>query len=327
MRGQNLKILTNHPGQKESPTWKAATTYLPPTGDDLWSSIKLAIKLYASRCNFDCVVLGAGASDLLYVLLQSMWPCKTVPCVMIDCLWNISTKKSHFYLQRIILRIGSKSVDRFVVWASREIKAFSDTFGIPREKFIFIPYHTTLDKVTVDPCDGDYIFSGGNFGRDYDTLISAVRGLSVKVLIASTRLELFSHMSIPENVEVRGFTHEEYVQKMAGCLINVVCLNTDLLHSGGQQTFLNSMWLGKPTIVNDLEGACDYIKHGEDGLLVRPKDPIALRNAIELLLNHPELMKEIGIRAAQRARNCSTEEHFKKIISVVDEVVESRMLH
>lgn len=324
MAKNGISILTNHGGQEASPTWRAVTNYLSPTGDDLWSCLQLALKLYIKRRNYECVVLGAGGSDLIYILLQSVLPFKKVPCVMIDCLWNKSTRKARFLLQRSILKLGCKSVDRLIVWASREVEAFSRTFGVPAEKFMFVPYHTTLDRVPITPAEGTYIFSGGNFGRDYDTLIAAVRGLQVKVLIACTRPEIFSHMTLPDNVEVRGFTHEEFLEKMAGCLINVVSLDTSLLHSGGQQTFLNSMWLGKPTIVNDPEGACDYIAHGVDGLLVPPKDPYTLRASIEQLLEDPELRRTMGVRAAERASRCSTEEHFKKIVDVVREVVKKR---
>lgn len=323
-RDKNIKILTNHWGQKASPTWREVTTYLHPEGFDLMSSIKLALRLYAKRNDFDCVVLGAGGSDVLFALMQSCLPFKKAPCITIDCIWYKDPDKFRHFVKTLILKIVSRGVNKFVVWASREIKAYSVTFGIPQEKLIFVPYHTTIDTFDIKPFEGDYIFSGGDFGRDYDTLIAAVRGLPIKVLIASTRPELFSHMAIPENVEVRGFSNEEFLRKMAGCLINVVSLDADLLHSGGQQTFLNSMWFGKPTIVNDPEGALDYINDGEDALLVRKKDPIALREAIVFLLNDSEKRREMGIQAAKKAKAFSTEEHFKKIISVVNGIVEKR---
>jgi len=323
-KSKPLKILTNHGGQLASPTWRDVTTYLPPNGDDLLSSLKLALNLYCKRSNFDCVVLGGGPSDYLFALLQTLLPFRAVPCVKIDCLSIKSANRLRYLFHRTILKITSKSVDRFIVWAKRDIKAFSETFQIPQEKFIFVPYHTTLDSVNPSPYSGDYIFSGGNEGRDYETLLLAVRGLPLKVLIASTRPELFSHISIPENVEVRGFSHEEYLRKMAGCLMNIVSLESGEIRTGGQQTYLNSMWLGKPTIVNDPEGTCDYIEHMKDGFLVSPKDPTALRNAIEFLLNRPEVMNEMASRAAQKAKYYSTEEHFTKIISVVRQVLEQK---
>ena len=263
-------------------------------------------------------------SDIFFAILQAVVPGRKAPCIMIDCLWSRSPDRLKMLVQKRLIKLGEKGVDKYLVWARREIKAYSEAFGLPEHKLMFIPYHTTLDTFDVTPWDGGYIFSGGNFGRDYKTLITAVKGLPVKVLIASTDPQLFVDISIPNNVEVRGFGHVEYLQKMAGCLINVVCLDKGILRSGGQQTFLNSMWFGKPTIVTDPEGAADYITHGEDGFLVPPRDPIALRRTIELLLKQPETISEMGIKAAQRVKFHTTEDFFKMIVSITHSVIESR---
>lgn len=225
----------------------------------------------------------------------------------------------------MIRKIVNRTVDKFIVWASREVDTYSQAFGLPREKFVFVPYHTTFaEHSDIEPVEGDYIFSGGNSLRDYKSLIEAVRGLPVKLCIASTRKELFSNISIPENVDIKGYSHKDYTKKFEGCRIHVVSLISDPLHSAGQQTFLNSMWLGKPTIVTDPEGGNDYIKHGEDGLLVPPNDDIALREAIMMLWNDPKRAQEMGRKAAKKARKYTTEEHFKKIVSVVDEVINEK---
>lgn len=321
-RSKRLKILTNHGGQLASPTWRDVTTYEAPNGYGLWPSLRLAVRLYCKRLHFDCVVLGGGPSDYLFAMLQALLPFRTVPCIKVDCLWTKSSNRFRFLFHRTILKIASKSVDRFIVWAKQDIEAFTQTFQIPQEKFMFVPYHTTLDSVNPSPHRGNYIFSGGNEGRDYETLLLAVQGLPLNVLIACTRPELFSHMKIPENVEIRGFSHEEYLCKMAGCLINVVSLESGGLRTGGQQTYLNSMWLGKPTIVNDPAGACDYIEHLHDGFLVGPKDPKALRKAIEFLLSRRDIMNQMAIRAARKAKSYTTEEHFIKIISVARQITE-----
>ena len=55
------------------------------------------------------------------------------------------------------------------------------------------------------------------------------------------------------------------------------------LHSGGQQTFLNAMAVGKPVIVTDPVGASSYIEHGITGLLVSLGDKIRLGEALQYL--------------------------------------------
>jgi len=323
MRSNSLNILTNYWGQNSSSTWKSATTYCPPEGNDLFSSIKLAIRLYMKRTKFNCVVLGMGRSDIIFATMQSLLPFRKVHCIITQCYWNKDPRRFRFLMKKLILKIVNKSVDKFIVLSRREIEAFSKTFNLPKEKFVFVTYHTTIgEHYKIITYEGDYIFSGGNSCRDYETLIEAVRGLSVTVFIASTDPGISPSMSIPENVDIRGYSHEEYIKKLTGCRINVVPLASGLLRSAGQQTFLNAMWLGKPTIVTDIEGASDYINDGEDGFLVPPRDPLALRDAIETLLDHPARRKEIAIKAMQKAKNFSIDEYFKNIVSIANEVVE-----
>ncbi len=320
----SLKILTNHSGQNESPTWKSLTTYLPREGNDLFSSLKLAIRLYVKRKKYDCVVLGAGRSDILFALMQSILPFRKVPSVLIDCLWEKNPNYFSHSLKKLIFHIVNRSVDAFVVWANHEVYAFSQTFCLPKDKIIFIPYHTTIElHYDLKPLEGDYIFSGGNSDRDYVTLIEAARGLPVNLVIASTLPDVCSNINIPENVDIRGYSHKEYINKMAGCRINVVALSAGKLRSAGQQTYLNSMFIGKPTIVTDDKGPDGYIENGVDGLFVPPNDPIALKEAILMLLNNPDKAKEMGRKAMIKAKFYSTEEHFKKIVSLVKEIIKN----
>lgn len=208
------------------------------------------------------------------------------------------------------------------MWASREIHAYSKAFGLPQNKFTFVPYHTTLDKHSLNISEGEYLFSGGNYQRDYGTLIAAVKGLPVTLKIGCTRDELFQSIEVPENVSIKGYSEREYLVQMAGCRISIVPLDVNHLHSGGQQTILNSMWLGKPTIVTDPEGAGDYIDDGVDGILVTPGKPNELRKAIEGLARDPQKARSIGARARNRVLDTySTEAHFQKIVSLAYELV------
>lgn len=318
---RSIRILTNHQGQEASPSWRAVSTCMPPRGNGLVASVKAALRLFLKRGDFDCVVVGAGRSDLLFCLMQSLLPFRKVSCVMIDCLWAREKNPARHALKKILFRLANRSVDRFVVWARHEQDAFSRTYGLPGEKFIFVPYHTTIETRDLKPGPGDYLFSGGDSNRDYATLMEAVRDLPVRLVIASVMLQARMPGPYPGNVAVQGFSHEEYMMKLAGCRMNIVALDGEELRSAGQQTFLNSMLLGKPTIVTDLDGPAGYIRHGVDGLLVPPGDAAALRKAIVSLLQDPAAERQMGINGAAAAARYSTEEHFKKIIAVAEAVV------
>ncbi len=316
-----MKILTNHPGQMQSKTWEKYTTYVPVDGNGYLSLIKNVIRMHRIKKKHDYIVLGAGRPDILFLLINTLFFCARSKCIIIDCLWYKSGNPFYSLIKKCIFNIADISVCKYIVWASREIEAFSSAFCLPKQKFLFIPYHHTVNYSDVNIIEGDYLFSGGNFGRDYFTLIESVRSLPIKLLIASNRTEIFEGIDIPDNVIIRGFSHKEYLEKMAGCFINIVALAPNLLHSGGQQTFLNSMLFGKATIVLDPEGASDYIIDGVDGLLVEPGNPKKLNAAIMDLLKNPDKARCIGEKGREKALKLSTEAHFEKIVELVNRVV------
>ena len=315
-----MRILTNHPGQKESPTWASTTTHFPPEEGGRLTALGNAIRLYlkAIRGQYDWIVLGAGTSDGIFALLKALFPFKIPPLILIDCLWYTPKGRIWRLLKISYMKIYGRAVDSYIVWARREIEAYSREFGLPREKFHFIPYHKTMHRFDDFPHDGGYIFSGGNYDRDYRTLLEAVDGIEVPVKIACTRQEQFYGLQIPPNVDIRGYSHAEYLKVMAGCKINIVSMEGGLLHSGGQQTFINSMTMGKPTIVTDPDGGRDYIEDGVDGFLVPPADPRAMREKIIFLLKHPEIAREIGLRAKERGGSLTTENHFETIVRFIE---------
>jgi len=319
-----MKILTNHAGRNTSPTWAKFTTYIPSNKPGLFSYIASAVRMLSQKKHHDIIVLGAGRADIIFLLLNKLFVLHRIPIIVIDCLWYETDNQIKHYLKRKLFRFIDADISRYVVWASREIEAYSSCFGLPIEKFVFIPYHNTVHE-EIDSSVGSYFFSGGNFGRDYKTLIEAVRGLDVNLLIASTRPELFDDINVPSNVEIKGFSHSDYVKKMANCYANIVALDASLLHSGGQQTFLNSMCLGKPTVVTDPDGGADYIEDGVDGFLVESGNPKKLREKIIYLSENVDISLKIGQRAKDRASKLNTEYHFIKIVDLAKEVLEEKV--
>ena len=321
----SIKILTNHPGQIASPSWRTHATYIPVEGPDVWSAIRNALRLMSGRKKHDCVVLGAGKSDLIYAVLQTVLPFRRRPTILIDCLWYERRNRYVQGAKKVLMKVVDITVDKYCVWATREIDAYSQCFGLPRQKFVFVPYHTTLADEPLEVRDGGYLFAGGDSGRDYQTLIEAMRGIPATLHIASMRPEAFDRLNPPPNVVVSRYSPTEYLRMMAGCSVNIVALAGGLLHSAGQQTFLNSMWMGKPTIVTDPDGACDYINDGVDGILVKPGDVQALHSAILNLLSNRGHVETIGANARQRlSTGYSTEDHFRQIIAIAEELCGTR---
>jgi type III pantothenate kinase len=60
---------------------------------------------------------------------------------------------------------------------------------------------------------------------------------------------------------------------------------------------------GRPVVATAVGGLLDAIEDGVTGLLVPPRDPAALRAAIETLLSDAELRRRLGVAARKAARD------------------------
>lgn len=316
---KDLKILTNI-GTQASPAWKDKTTILQARPGTLNTFI-LSLKLYLRKKDFDLVIVSGGKAGVFFSLLQSLLPFKKTSTLMLDCLWYRAKNPFKRVLKRIQLRLMSRSVRLFLVWAKREIQAYSSEFGIPHEKLRFFPYHTTCEVYDCSVEKGDYLFSGGNWNRDYKTLVEAARGLKLKVVLATNNHLLLEGIDLPENVQVISATDYQFYDLLAKSKMVVVPMAKGFLHSGGQQTFLNAMFWGKPVIVTDPEGANDYIEDKKNGILVKPGEVGELRDAISYILENPEQVQKMVEEAQRKTREMTTVRFFQRIIELAQEIV------
>lgn len=64
----------------------------------------------------------------------------------------------------------------------------------------------------------------------------------------------------------------------------------------------DAMFCGKPVVCCDLKNGVNYVnEHGKSGLVVPPRDPVALAEALNRLLSDPNLRKRMGTHGKKRA--------------------------
>jgi len=56
---------------------------------------------------------------------------------------------------------------------------------------------------------------------------------------------------------------------------------------------------GRAIVATDVPGCREIVRHNENGLLVPPRDPRALANALKILINDPELRRKMGLVAGK----------------------------
>ena len=212
----------------------------------------------------------------------------------------ISVRKKMLFLDRL----GVQShIDRFLAYATWQQQFIQHRWNIPAERALFTPFMVDSaffapERVTRNPTPRPRICAVGLERRDYPTLLRAVDGLDVDVVIAaaspwSKRSDSTQGQSIPQNVTVRKFTQFELRQLYADCQFLVMPLE-NVEFQAGVTAILEAMSMERAVLCSRTPGQTDIIIDGENGHYVSPDDPIALRAAIEHLIEHPEATQQLG---------------------------------
>lgn len=202
------------------------------------------------------------------------------------------------------------------VLSRAEVERFPRTWGLTRGRVVFTPFPTTLpaEGSQLDGPPGDHLFSGGNSLRDYELLRQAAAGLDVRVVVATSSWR--PQQSQP-GLEVAATSHEQFVRLMATSRAVVLCL-APAARSTGQQTYLNAMALGRPTLVTDSDGVRDHIEDGVTGV-VMPATVEGVRAAIRDLLDpaRGEHYAAMGKRAREVvSRDYSSDGYRRRLVEV-----------
>ncbi len=219
----------------------------------------------------------------------------------------LSVKKKTLLLD---LSKAHTHIDRFFTYSTFQQRYIQNRWGLPADRVLFTPFmvdHHFFSPEQASPGDplhlqGDerpLICSVGLEYRDYPTLIEAVRGLNVRVVIAaaspwSKQNDTTRGQEIPGNVTVRRFSQHELRDVYAASRLVVMPLYP-VEFQAGVTTILEAMAMAKPVVCSRTPGQTDVILDGRNGVYVPPGNPAALREAIRNLLDRPDQARELGL--------------------------------
>lgn len=332
-----MRILATH-NKKNHPAWRRRVELLEDweaatrknwrvrksAVSRLCGDLRWAWKLFRASRMYDAVLTGSERPALMLALMQKLARGQArVPHVLLECMWNLPEQGFGRWKRRLLLRWVAASTDRIIVYARHQIDDYASILSVPKQKFAFVPSHSTLYEAAYTATDGDYIFSGGYTNRDYPTLFEAVRGLPYRTVVCvGSRRSLGN--DIPANVEVReNLSEDAFNRLMAASAFIVVPLKGGVLEAGGRQVFQNAMTMGKAVIVTDLS-ATDYITHGLTGLLVPPENRVELRGAIVTLMRNRTIAQNLGREAQRISADFIPERFFERLFAVIDAIVPQR---
>jgi glycosyltransferase involved in cell wall biosynthesis len=140
--------------------------------------------------------------------------------------------------------------------------------------------------------------------RDYPTLIKAVEGLELDLVIAASspwshQADSSSGITPPPNVCINRDPKLDVRQLYADSdLVVMPLFNVD--RAAGSTAILEAMSMGKPVICTRTIGQRDHVIEGETGLYVPPGDVVAMRAAIQRLLDNPAELARMGAAGRRR---------------------------
>jgi glycosyltransferase involved in cell wall biosynthesis len=96
---------------------------------------------------------------------------------------------------------------------------------------------------------------------------------------------------------------------------HIVCLPSH--REGVPRTLLEAAASGRAIVTTDAPGCREVVRHGVNGLLVPPRDPKALAEAIQTLLENPQLRQQMALRGREIVeREFSSEIVIKNTLEV-----------
>jgi glycosyltransferase involved in cell wall biosynthesis len=145
-----------------------------------------------------------------------------------------------------------------------------------------LPAAVELPPEPGPPAEPAHVLFAGRLSpeKGIEDFLAATEGLPRVILGAGP-------VAVPDAVAVAPAEVGAYYERAA-----VVCVPSR--REGVGMTAREAMAHGRPVVATRVGGLPDAVRDGETGLLVPPRDPVALREALERLLGDAELRARLG---------------------------------
>jgi glycosyltransferase involved in cell wall biosynthesis len=218
-------------------------------------------------------------------------------------------------------------IDRFLVYSTWQKQFIEQRWRVAPEHVVWTPFMVDAeffapDRVKANPTDRPQICAVGLERRDYPTLLQAVQGLDIDVVVAaaspwSKYKDSTSGQQVPANVQIKKFSQYDLRQLYADSACLVMPLEPAQFQAG-VTAILEAMAMAKPVICSRAPGQTDVIIDGENGCYVPCGDPVTLRAAILKMLAEPDTAARFGAQGRQRIEREMNLQHY---VARLDRVV------
>lgn len=304
-----MRILTNL-AFVQSRVWSEAAESICRDGEspDEMGAVRQAWRLWRRRKGADAVVTMGARASLAYGLLCAATGTVSRQ-VMMEYFLDIPRPRSwRWRFKHALYRIVARRALGILVNSKGEIESTATRFGLEREKVLFVPMYSTIEKPECVEDNEGIVVSVGRTLRDNATLLSAARRFRAPLVLVVGKDDKLPE-PLPSNVELlREIPLEEAHRLMRRAAVVVIPL-LPAERSTGQVVVLEAMALGKPVVATELAGTVDLIDNGVDGVLVPTGDIEELAKAVNRMLENPEEARAIGRAAYRRILETGSADH------------------
>lgn len=212
--------------------------------------------------------------------------------------------------KRLLLRTARLAgvIDRYLLYSSWQAQFVRTELRVPEERIVLTPFMVDTDFFDTNGASDlaavdsrPLICSAGLERRDYHTLMEAVDGLAVDVIIAAgskwSKQSFDRTGAVPENVTLKRFDELSDLRDAYEQARFVVMPLEDVDFQAGITTILEAMSMELPVICTRTRGQTDTIVDGETGCYVGVGDVDGLRSAIVDLIENEDKTQAMGERA------------------------------
>ena len=245
------------------------------------------------------------------------------PLVILSC-WLTDLATTGGPRRRWLYRFLYGRVDGVIVLSGNQVKVLEEQLGLRSDQISVVRFGVDLDELRdlESHEDGSVAAVGRDLGRDWRCLAAAADGTRWRVQLV-TRPEQLSGVNIPDSVTVHEtLPRSAYLDVLRNA--SVVALPSEVRqYPTGQTVLLEAMALGKACVVTDTPAMREYVDDGRTALLVPPGDAVALRTAIDRLLDDEALRAAIGMQArAQVVEWGGAATMWRDVAAVLDAAVQ-----
>lgn len=214
---------------------------------------------------------------------------------------------------RLLHRLQAhRNWSRLVFISRAEAEGFCQALDIAPERATVL--HTPVDTAFFAPdampaTPGNYVQSVGSSHRDYATLIRAIRQLpevpcDFRVGSAWVNNPMdYENEPIPANVRIQPYVHPSELRRyFTESRFTIISVQSTTQWSAGCTSIQIAQAMGRPVVATRLPGLAEYALDGETGLMVEPRNPHSMKEAIEMLWRDPARSEAMGRQARELMR-------------------------